>query len=38
MTREFIYTAPFRKSWAAMGLNDEQLILLEELLLANPHA
>ncbi len=36
MTREFIYTQPFRKSWAAMGLNDEDLKELENELLNNP--
>ena len=38
MTREFIYTAPFRKSWKFMGLNDDDLKELEELLLENPLA
>lgn len=36
MTRKFIYTIPFRKSWAAMGLSDEDLPALEEALLENP--
>lgn len=36
MTREFVYTQPFRKSWAAMGLNDEDLKELENELLDNP--
>lgn len=36
MTRTFIYTETFRKSWAAMGLGDEQLRDLEEALLKNP--
>lgn len=36
MTREFIYTQPFRKSWAAMGLNNEDLKALENILLENP--
>lgn len=36
MTREFVYTHPFRKSWAAMGLNDEDLKELENILLQNP--
>ena len=36
MTREFIYTAPFRSSWKAMGLTDKDLELLEEALLVNP--
>lgn len=36
MTRKFVYTATFRRSWAAMGLDDEQLRDLEEALLKNP--
>lgn len=36
MAREFIYTTPFRNSWSAMGLNDEDLKQLEEILLKNP--
>lgn len=36
MTREFIYTQPFRKSWTAMGLNDDDLKELENVLLENP--
>ncbi len=36
MTREFIYTQPFRKAWVAMGLNDEDLKELENELLNNP--
>ena len=36
MTREFIFTKPFRASWKAMGLDDKDLKLLEELLLENP--
>lgn len=36
MTREFIYTKPFRDSWAHMGLNDDDLKQLEEILLENP--
>ena len=36
MTRKFIYTAPFRRCWKAMGLNDDQLPPLESALLANP--
>lgn len=36
MTREFIYTAPFRKSWERMGLSDTDLIKLEQILLTNP--
>ena len=36
MTREFIYTSPFRKSWEMMGLNDDDLKGLENILLSNP--
>ena len=36
MTRKFIYTAPFRNCWKAMGLSDEDLYKLEEALLENP--
>ena len=36
MIREFIYTASFRKSWKAMGLDDDDCKILEEILLANP--
>lgn len=36
MTRKFIYTMSFRKSWEAMGLDDESLVELEEALLENP--
>ena len=36
MTRVFIYTEPFRRCWKAMGLNDDQLKKLEELLLEDP--
>ena len=36
MTRLFVYTAPFRSCWKAMGLNDEDLLVLEEILLDNP--
>ncbi len=36
MTRLFIYTEPFRKCWKAMGLNDDQLKKLEEILLEDP--
>lgn len=37
MTREFVYTEPFRKSWAAMGLTDSDSKELEDVLLENPH-
>ena len=36
MTRLFIYTTPFRNAWKAMGLNDSDLVQLEEALLENP--
>lgn len=36
MTREFIFTKPFLNSWKAMGLNNESLKFLEEILLDNP--
>lgn len=36
MTREFVYTALFQRSWKAMGLNDADQKLLEEALLQNP--
>lgn len=37
MTRKFIYTAPFRRCWKAMGLQEKDLELLEKALLENPH-
>lgn len=36
MTREFVYTEPFRKCWKAMGLSEDALKKLEEILLENP--
>ncbi len=36
MTRKFIYTEPFRRCWKAMGLCDNDLLVLEEALLHNP--
>ena len=36
MIREFIFTKPFLVSWKAMGLDNDGLKLLEEVLLANP--
>lgn len=36
MTRKFIYTMSFRKSWEAMGLSDQDLVTLEKVLLQNP--
>ena len=38
MTREFVYTATFQRSWKAMGLDDNDQKLLEEALLKNPQA
>ena len=38
MTRLFVYTEPFKRSWKAMGLGDEEAIELEKVLLSNPHA
>lgn len=37
MTRKFIYTEPFRRCWKAMGLSDNDLLVLEQALLENPH-
>ena len=36
MTRLFVFTAPFRSCWKAMGLDDDDLVQLEQLLLENP--
>ena len=36
MTREFVYTEPFRKCWKAMGLSEDDLKKLEKILLENP--
>ena len=36
MTREFVYTEPFRKCWKAMGLSEDDLKKLEEILLEDP--
>jgi len=36
MTREFVHTKPFRNTWNAMGLDDDDLKQLEEILLQNP--
>jgi hypothetical protein len=36
MNRLFVYTAPFRSCWKAMGLNDSDLLDLEQFLLDNP--
>ena len=36
MIREFVYTEPFRKCWKAIGLSEDDLKKLEEILLENP--
>lgn len=36
MTRKFVYTNPFIRSWKAMGIGDKELEYLEEILLSNP--
>lgn len=36
MNRLFVYTAPFRSCWKAMGLSDSDLLDLEQFLLDNP--
>ncbi|MBQ9009347.1 MAG: type II toxin-antitoxin system RelE/ParE family toxin [Clostridia bacterium] len=36
MSREFVYTEPFRKCWKAMGLSEDDLKKLEDILLENP--
>ena len=36
MERAFIYTEPFRRCWKAMGLSDDDLVLLETMFLNNP--
>ena len=36
MTRRFIYTSPFRRCWKAMGLDDDDLTVLEDMLLLDP--
>ena len=36
MTRKFIYTEPFRRCWKAMGLRDDDLLVLEAALLKDP--
>ncbi|MFA7502855.1 MAG: type II toxin-antitoxin system RelE/ParE family toxin [Anaerovoracaceae bacterium] len=38
MIREFVLTATFDKKWEALGLNDDDLIDLQQLLLSNPQA
>lgn len=37
MTRLFVYTDLFRKSWKMMNLDDDDARELEEILLENPH-
>ena len=36
MTREFVYTRTFFSNWRDVGLNDADLIRLEEMLIQNP--
>lgn len=36
MTREFVYTEPFRRCWKAMGLSEADLVFLEQALLEDP--
>ena len=36
MERKFVETELFRKSWHAMGMNDDELRVLQELILADP--
>ena len=36
MTREFVYTEPFRRCWKAMGLSEADLVLSEQALLEDP--
>ena len=38
MTREFVYTAKFDGKWRGLGLNDDDLGLLEDFVLRNPKA
>lgn len=38
MIREFVYTQKFNKVWEQLGLNDDDLRLLEKYLLENPSA
>lgn len=37
MTRLFVYTESFRRSWKMMNLDDDDAKELEEILLRNPH-
>lgn len=36
MNRTFIETAPFTKKWKHLGLTDDDLIVLQNLLLKDP--
>jgi len=38
MVREFVYTQKFDREWKNVGLNDDDLLLLELFLLENPDA
>ena len=38
MVREFVYTQKFDREWKSVGLNDDDLLLLELFLLENPNA
>lgn len=38
MKREFVYTDVFNASWHRMGLTEDDTIMLEDLLLADPQA
>jgi len=38
VAREFVYTQKFDREWRSIGLNDDDLLLLELLLLENPTA
>lgn len=38
MSCKFVQTAPFLRAWEAMGLSDDDLLELEQILLENPEA
>jgi len=38
MVREFVYTQKFDREWRSIGLDDDDLLLLELFLLENPNA
>jgi len=38
VVREFVYTQKFDREWRSIGLNDDDLLLLELFLLENPTA